>query len=93
MPAYAGDPNSEKVTLELETPEVGLVKVWQYNGTTTTELFVPSLIFPISANTQTNGYFPQRVVLPLAKELLNEATGSGVVPPMLRDATSSQPVK
>lgn len=93
LPAYTGEPNSEKVTLELETPTVGLVKVWQFNGNTTTELFVPSLIFPISTQSQTVGYLPQRLVLPLAKELLNETPGNIGIFPLLRDAPIPEPAE
>ncbi len=90
LPAYTGEPNSEKVTLELETPTVGLVKIWQFNGNTTTELFVPSLIFPISTESQKGGYLPQRLVLPLAKELLNDTPGNIGIFPMQKDAVPAK---
>ncbi len=72
---YGGYPaggNVKKVTVELGTPTVGMTRLWQYNGLfgTSEELYVPSLIFPVTNKVET-GYYRDNVIVPLVKELID----------------------
>lgn len=66
------DPNAKTVKLELETPQVQLIKMWYYdeskkfNG----ELYVPSLVFPIK-NAQESKYWQKSLYVPLVKDILD----------------------
>lgn len=60
-------------TIELGTPTSALVRTWRYDPSRNTgyELFVPALIFPVER--MINGTFYQKqIVIPIAKEILNE---------------------
>lgn len=63
---------TEKISLELGTPVQSLVRYWRYNNGLNDELLIPALIFPI--NNRPNNYYGSRyVVVPLVKEMLDEA--------------------
>lgn len=67
------------ISIELGTPTLMLMNYYQYNGTTTDILFVPALNFPITKNSDTNPIYQQAVVVPLVKELLDQAAPAPVL--------------
>jgi hypothetical protein len=87
MNSYYSYPDPTKtVDVELGTPVFGLVSVWQatenkYMGE---ELYVPSLIFPITSNPEPNYYYGDSVVVPLvgiqqSNVLIRPMTDTGVI--------------
>lgn len=60
--------NAKVVEVELGTPTVSYVRMWQWNGGAGSELLVPTLIFPV-LNVPAD-YWRSNVTVPLAKELL-----------------------
>ncbi len=65
----AGGANIKTQEIKLGTPTLGYVRMWQSLSGVVRELFVPSLIFPVS-QTDT-GYYPQNIIVPVTKEVLN----------------------
>jgi hypothetical protein len=71
---YYLEPGAKTVDVELGTPEVSMVKLWNYNSGLSEELLVPALIFPVTKQpTEIGPYFWYRknVVIPLVKEILD----------------------
>lgn len=75
-----GAPTTEE-TVELGTPIRSMVRTWQYNPATqeSKELFVPSLIFPVTKGSQ-NPYYRSNIVVPLVQEILDSALGPQPIP-------------
>lgn len=71
-PAYS-DPNTKTQTLELGTPTISFSRVWKYDNNSSEELYVPALIFPITKNSTTQPYYQTNIVIPLIKEVLDQA--------------------
>ncbi len=71
---YPADAKAKKVTVELGTPVVGMMRFWQYTQTdfygTSEELYVPALIFPVLNKTET-GYYRDTILVPLVKEIID----------------------
>lgn len=69
-------PNAKKtLDLELGTPEVSLVRMWQpsENKMETAEILVPSLVFPVITEVSEPTYFYRKnVIVPLVGEILDE---------------------
>jgi hypothetical protein len=61
------------IPIELGTPTFVLMNHYHYNGTTSDILFVPALSFPIVKNSDTNPLYQQAVVVPLVKDILDQA--------------------
>jgi hypothetical protein len=59
-------------TVDLGTPTIGLMRVWQYQEKAPNELYVPALIFPVITPNNSTMYMPKQVMIPLVKELLDE---------------------
>jgi hypothetical protein len=57
--------------IKLGTPEIAYVKIWQYINQENNELLVPAMVFPIIEGP--DGFYMRNVIVPLAKELLDEA--------------------
>jgi len=81
---------AKTVDIELGTPEVSLVRLWNYKNGLNEELLVPSLIFPvIKAPTAEEvgpyGWYRTSVVIPLVKELLDNENGDGGIRPMIME--------
>jgi len=66
-------PRAKKLEIEVGTPSVGYVSMSNYNDNQTNFLLVPAFIFPIiSTPNDANYYYPRTIVVPLAKELLDQ---------------------
>ncbi len=77
------DPNAKTVVdIELGTPKLEFVKMWNYKNFQSEELLIPSLIFPITNQPESspNYYYRKSVVVPLIKEILDRDTNGGVMP-------------
>lgn len=69
---YPAGSNVKKVVVELGTPSVGMMRLWQYNELfgTSEDLYVPSLIFPVT-NKAESGYYRDNIIVPLVKEIID----------------------
>jgi hypothetical protein len=73
---YYSEPGARTVDIELGTPEVSFVKVWNYKDGNSEELLVPALIFPVTKEPASNlvgpyYWYKKNVVIPLVKEILD----------------------
>ena len=63
---------SKTVDLEISTPSLAYMKVWKHGQGQSDEFLTPALVFPVD-NSQVEGtYKRERIVVPLAKDLLEE---------------------
>lgn len=69
----------KELTVELGTPTLSFVRMWQYNGATSDEIFVPAYIFPVTSVSGGDSYYPKNVVVPVAKEFMNRYQDGGPV--------------
>jgi hypothetical protein len=79
-------PNEER-TIEVGTPSIEYVLYTNYTNNQANFLLVPSLIFPITKTPDdTNYYYPKNIVVPLAKELLDQRLNppGGITPYMMK---------
>lgn len=67
------DDTAETRDIKLGTPELAYAKIWQYGDGQSTELLAPALIFPVIEKAEEVPYYIQNIVVPLVKELLDEA--------------------
>jgi len=81
---YPAAENSLKI--ELGTPTQGLVVMWKYDGSKSSEMFVPSLIFPITSG-QENYFYRNNVIVPLVGSMMDQS-GGGIMPMPLETAPS-----
>ncbi len=79
-PIKKGSAVSAKKVL-LDTPKNIFMRYWSYDEETgtTTELYVPSLLFPIK-NPEKSAQRPQFVLIPLVKDFLAKGKGNAFVP-------------
>ncbi len=89
LPYASEDSNAKVETYELGTPRMAYVRMWQYMDNQSKELFVPSLIFPVSGEGSQN-FWMKNVTVPLVKDILNtNPNGGGEVEIMPFPATKS----
>ncbi|MDD3190125.1 MAG: hypothetical protein PHI66_00295 [Candidatus Pacebacteria bacterium] len=71
---------SVKVTIELDTPFVGLEHFWRYDKTENKsyEYLVPALIFPVKSISEDNYYWKKRVIVPIIKDFINQSDGDPI---------------
>jgi hypothetical protein len=93
---YYMEPNAKTVDVELGTPEVSLVKLWNYKNNTNEELLVPALIFPVTKEPTPEevgpyGWYRKNVVIPLVKEILDNEDGGVRIMPLGGGMGGSEP--
>ncbi len=75
------DPNAKKVIdIELGSPTIEFVKMWNYKNNTNEELLIPSLIFPVLNQPEIKSPYPfyrKSVIVPLVKEILDRDQNNG----------------
>ncbi len=85
---YGGDPNAKKtVEIDLGTPMMQYVFMWDYSNGTSNQILVPSLIFPVITQPSTGNFYRNAVTVPLIKEILSRDNG-GVIKPMQGSSSS-----
>jgi hypothetical protein len=73
QPGIMPQPETKEIEIQVGTPKKEYVLFSNYSNNQANYLFVPSLIFPIINTFQdTNYYYPKNIVVPLAKELLDQ---------------------
>ncbi|MGE5392688.1 MAG: hypothetical protein ACM3NH_03010 [Candidatus Saccharibacteria bacterium] len=70
------------VNVELDTPTLAYLKVWQYNSDTTNELLVPALIFPVTKTSDSSVTYRRNVVVPVIKDIINRDESQQIQPPI-----------
>ncbi|MBX4187420.1 MAG: hypothetical protein KW802_04205 [Candidatus Doudnabacteria bacterium] len=73
--------NMKEEEIELGNPTSGYVRLWQYTNNQSHELFVPSLIFPVT-NAPKN-FYAKNVIVPIVKEVLDGDKNQPVPMPMM----------
>jgi len=73
-------PDAQTVTLS--NPTQGFVRLYQYENNKNTELLVPALIFQVTGVPASIGYYQRTVAVPLAQDLLDQATVPMPIDPM-----------
>lgn len=66
---YAQDAKIQDV--RLGDPTLEYVSVWHSEGNQSSQLFVPALVFPVLDKPQEGYYYKEKVVVPLAKDIVN----------------------
>jgi hypothetical protein len=75
---YYGDPNAKTQEIELGTPTVQYVSMWNYQMNSSEQVLVPSLVFPVTKQPADGFFYRKAVVVPLIKNILDRDAGSGI---------------
>jgi len=86
---FYGD--GETVEAELGTPERIYMRFMTYDSFETNELLVPALLFPIAEAPEGKSMFRKNIIVPLAKELLEENNDIPVPRPMPASDSRTEP--
>jgi hypothetical protein len=78
MYSYSADDNGKSVEIDLGTPRMNFVQMWDYKDNTSQQILVPSLIFPVIKQPDDGSFYRQSVVVPLIQDILNRDTGGPV---------------
>ncbi len=62
----------KKVDVKIGTPEIGLMRSYQYENGKTSELVIPALIFPVTESPAGSYFYRSSITVPLAKEMLDK---------------------
>ncbi len=82
----------ETVDIELGSPSLELVKIWNYDQTkmTSQELYVPAYVFPVISQSKHSYFYRKNVVIPAVKDFFNRYNFPGQ--PRILPAVSSESV-
>lgn len=75
---YAEGDDYEVIDIELGTPSLELVRIWQYDNIkmTNQELYVPAYVFPVVSESRTSYFDRKNIVVPAVSDFFwNEAVG------------------
>jgi len=64
------DSVSKTISVEIGTPSLAYMKVWKHEQGQSDEFLTPALVFPIDNSQQEGTYKRERIIIPLAKDLL-----------------------
>lgn len=65
--------DAKVVEIPVGTPKLQYVRTWQYKNNTSDEILVPALVFPIINPDKTDNPYKTNVVIPLAKDIIDQA--------------------
>jgi hypothetical protein len=74
---YYGDPSGKTIEVELGTPKLQYVQMWDYQMNTSQQLLVPSLVFPVTKQASDGDFYRKSVVVPLIKSILDRDQNFG----------------
>lgn len=69
---FIQESNADVVELKLNTPKNILMQYWTYKDGQNQELLVPALMFPILNQPENKMFYQENIVVPLARDLINE---------------------
>lgn len=72
MYGYDYYPGARVVDVQLDTPTVELIRVWNYKDNDSQELLIPSLAFPVVDPPADGPYYKKTVIVSLIKEILDQ---------------------
>lgn len=76
---YMGGTSDQKTQeIDLGTPKRVYAVIWQYADNTSKQLYVPALAFPVVNPPKDAPYFTKYIIVPLAKDLLNQTSGGPI---------------
>jgi hypothetical protein len=78
----AGTQTPDAQTITLSNPTRGFVRLYEYTSGKNVEKLVPALIFKVTGAPDSLGYYQRTVAVPLAKDLLDQATVPMPIDPM-----------
>ncbi len=83
---YVYDDPEETINVELGNYELAYVQIWKYSNFNSEQILVPALIFPITNEVSREQLYQRNIILPLAKEILEENENRDLIPtPLLRE--------
>ncbi len=71
LDSYQPENPSNVVEIELGSPSIQLMRYWTYQNGTQQELFVPSIVFPITNTPKDANIYRNAVVVPIIKDILD----------------------
>jgi hypothetical protein len=74
---YYGDSQGKTVEIDLGTPTVQYVSMWDYQMNSSQQVLVPSLVFPVTKQPADGSFYRNAVVVPLIKNILDRDNGIG----------------
>jgi len=77
---YVFEPSKDAKVVELGTPEQILMQTYNWSDGKSNELLVPALKFPVINQPDEKYFWRQNIIIPLAKELLEQQLPNGVRP-------------
>jgi hypothetical protein len=75
---YLYEEATKTVDIKLGTPIYSLVQTWKYDENNSSELLVPSLIFPVKNIQDYRYYYGSYVIVPLVGDLMNQGLDAPV---------------
>jgi hypothetical protein len=83
----------ETVDIELGSPSLELVKIWNYDQTKmiSQELYVPAYVFPIISQSKYNYFYRKNIVIPAVKDFFNRYNFPGQ--PRILPMDLSEPIE
>jgi hypothetical protein len=78
------DTVKKTVDITLGTPEVSLVRMYNYQNNQSEELLVPALVFPVTNVPAGEYFYNTSITVPLALDLFKQRTGDGQPIPLPR---------
>jgi len=74
---YFGEGEYETVDIELGSPSLELVKIWNYDNSSMTsqEMYVPAYVFPVISQSKPTYFYRKNVVIPAVKDFFNRYEG------------------
>jgi hypothetical protein len=88
---YYGDNSAKVVEIELGTPTMQYVQMWDYQNNISQQLLVPSLVFPITKQPEDGNFWRKSVVVPLIKNILDRDNGNSGSPIKTLQGTAVPP--
>lgn len=76
---YIYEDAKKTVEIEIGTPQMVYMRMYNYKNNQNDELLVPALMFPITKNLPSEMQWRRSVIVPLAKELLENNQGGGPI--------------
>lgn len=77
---YPYDGAEKTIEVEIGTPKLSLITMYNYRDGQSEELLVPAYVFPIIKAPEGNPYFQTNIVVPAVKEMLGGVGGGGDLP-------------
>ncbi len=73
-PSYKNPEAKKTITVKIGSPEKTLVKIYKYNNSKgqSDEYYAPALSFPIIETNSDNNYYQDNIIIPLAKDMIED---------------------